>query len=108
MERLMLHHRSAPSSRRNDLLAVAFCLTLLAAAARAAVPPPFSTFLAESGGIVGVVHDSAQNIYTFGVLSSGDMYVNRLDPGATRSTTLSGFSAHGQPGAMTIDSADNI
>src|ERR1035438_5360310 len=70
--------------RHSDTLRLAFCLILFAALTRAAVPPPFSTFLQENASIFSLGHGSAGDFYTFGVLSSGTLFVSRLDSGGTR------------------------
>src|ERR1039457_5922828 len=110
MQLIPLPHPWPRPRRHSDTLRLAFCLIFFATLARAAVPPPFSTFLQENASIFFLAPGSAGHIYTFGVLSSGTLFVSRLDPGATRIafTLRLGGSDGERGGAMTVDGAGNM
>src|ERR1017187_6578285 len=110
MQLIPLPHPWPRPRRHSDTLRLAFCLIFFATLARAAAPPPFSTFLQENASIFSLGHSSAGDFYTFGVLSSGTLFVSRLDTGATRIafTLRLGGSAGERGGASTVDGAGNI
>ena len=110
MQLIPLPHPWPRPRRHSDTFRLAFCLIFFATLARAAVPPPFSTFLQENASIFSLGHGSAGDFYTFGVLSSGTLFVSRLDPGATRIafTLRLGGSDGERGGAMTVDGAGNM